>query len=1087
MTYVADLHIHSRFSRATSPGLTPEALSLWAQKKGIALVGTGDFTHPGWVSELREKLAESENGLYKLREDLRGRVDEMLPQSCIAPTRFILTGEISCIYKRGGKTRKVHNLVLLPDFEAVERFNRRLGRIGNITSDGRPILGLDSRDLLEIALESSDRMFFIPAHIWTPWFSLFGTKSGFDTIEECFADLTPNIHALETGLSSDPPMNRLLSTLDPYLLVSHSDAHSPEKLGREADLFDVPFDYDRLCAAMTDGRGFEGTVEFYPQEGKYHYDGHRKCEVCLHPVDSMECGGICPVCGKPLTLGVLHRITELADRKTPVLSKPFHSLIPLPEILSEILGCGPATKKVRLVYDDLLASLGPELHILMDVTRGDVEKAGGALLAEALNRMRRGRVIRQEGYDGEYGVIRLFEPGEMDELSGQGDLFKRVRVTGGKRAVSAGKRLRAVKVKKSPSASRKEATDPLLDPLNPDQRRAVTYEGGHLLIIAGPGTGKTMTLTRRIAGLIRSSRAHPVQVLALTFTHKAAGEIRERIDALAPGTSPAPLVTTFHGFCLDVLRRDGYRSGLPVDFVLCSEPDALALAKRACTRAGKRVGKAAALLRNLSFFKAGSLGNRAPDSGLKDLIPIFDGYQEELRSLGMLDFDDLETETLRLFREYPDVAAEWAGRYPWIFVDEYQDTSPVQVALLKALVDGGRSASKEEGIRRPDDNSPVLCAIGDPNQAIYGFRGADVRGFHNFSRDFPGAERLLLTRNYRSTQVILDAAAGVAGEQEPLEGQVSGGVPVAVCACRSAAEEAEMCVEQVEKLMGGTTLFSLDSGRVASHEEGENLSFGDIAVLFRLNAQGDAFEEAFSRAGIPCIRSGETSLISRHPACLLWRFLQVLQNPDNPHYREAYTEVREEFNVSSPGMDPGQIVKEGALADRGDDLAGLIEKAVDLHRLKDLDEDEAAVLTRLKEMAGNFEGGLASFLDVLSLDRAVDHEGLLGDRVALMSLHAAKGLEWPVVFIGGCEDRLLPCGLFGDVNEAEERRLFYVGMTRARSRLILSHAARRSVDGRSLDMKASPFLDFIPSKCSIPLERGTWKPKKKPPKQLDLF
>ncbi|HDR14515.1 MAG TPA: hypothetical protein ENN79_03305 [Desulfobacteraceae bacterium] len=415
MTFFADLHIHSRFSRATSPSLVPEALSLWAQKKGIALVGTGDFTHPGWVSELKEKLTESENGLYRLREDLRDQVEGMLPTSCIAPTRFLLSGEISCIYKRGGKTRKVHNLVLMPDLDAVERFNRRLARIGNITSDGRPILGLDSRDLLEIALESSDRMFFIPAHIWTPWFSLFGTKSGFDTIEECFADLTPYIHALETGLSSDPPMNRLLSALDPYLLVSHSDAHSPEKLGREADLFDVPFDYDRICAAMTDGRGFEGTVEFYPEEGKYHYDGHRKCDVCLHPGDALESGGICPVCGKPLTLGVLHRITELADRETPKFFKPFHSLIPLPEVLSEILRCGPATKKVRAAYDDLLSSLGPELHILMDVNREEVEKAGGGLPAEALDRMRRGRVIRQEGYDGEYGVIRLFEPGEMDE------------------------------------------------------------------------------------------------------------------------------------------------------------------------------------------------------------------------------------------------------------------------------------------------------------------------------------------------------------------------------------------------------------------------------------------------------------------------------------------------------------------------------------------------------------------------------------------------------------------------------------------------------------------------------------------------
>ncbi|MFO8090980.1 MAG: UvrD-helicase domain-containing protein [Desulfatiglandaceae bacterium] len=1087
MTFVADLHIHSRFSRATSPSLVPEALSLWAQKKGIALVGTGDFTHPGWVSELREKLTESEHGLYKLREDLRARVEGMLPSSCSAPTRFLLTGEISCIYKRGGKTRKVHNLVLMPDFETVEKFNHRLARIGNIKSDGRPILGLDSRDLLEITLESSDRAFFIPAHIWTPWFSLFGTKSGFDTVEECFADLTPHIHALETGLSSDPPMNRLLSALDPYLLVSHSDAHSPEKLGREADLFDVPFDYDRICAAMTDGRGFEGTVEFYPEEGKYHYDGHRKCDVCLHPVDALECGGICPVCGKPLTLGVLHRITELADRSTPMLSKPFHSLIPLPEILSEILRCGPATKKVRAAYDDLLSSLGPELNILMDVNREEVEKFGGGLLAEALDRMRRGHVIRQKGYDGEYGMIRLFEPGEMDELSGQGELFQMVRATERNRTLSIGKRLHAGKIKERQTSAPTKTADPLLDPLNPAQREAVVYEGGHLRIIAGPGTGKTMTLTRRIAWLIRSSRAMPEQVLALTFTHKAAREVHERIVALVPGTSGrGMLVTTFHGFCLEVLRHEGSRSGLPPDFVLCSEPDAQALARRACIRAGKSAKKAAALLRNLSSLKAFRLDDRPPDSSFEGLIPLFEIYQKELRSLGMLDFDDLETETLRLFREHPDATAEWARHYPWIFVDEYQDTSPVQASLLKALVNFGPTSSNE-GVCSSNVKSPILFAIGDPNQAIYGFRGADVRGFHNFSQDFPGAEEIMLTRNYRSPQVILDAAAGLMDGQAPLEGEFTGGAPVAVCPCRSAAEEAEMCVEQVEKLMGGTTHFSLDSGRVASYEEGENLSFGDIAVLFRLNAEGDAFEDAFSRAGIPYIRSGEKPLISRHPACLLWRFLQVLQNPENSHYRKVYAEVLNEFNVVPPKMDLREMIGEGGMPALGSDLPGLIEQASALHGFKDLGEEEAVVLRRVKEMAEEFEGDLSSFLDLLSLDRAVDHQSLLGDRVALMSLHAAKGLEWSVVFIAGCEDRLLPCNLFGDTNEAEERRLFYVGMTRTRSRLILSHATRRTIEGRAVDMMPSPFLDLIPAKCCIALERGTWKPKKKPPKQLDLF
>ncbi|MCP4667435.1 MAG: AAA family ATPase, partial [Deltaproteobacteria bacterium] len=328
--FLADLHIHSHFSRATSRNLDPEHLDLWARKKGLAVIGTGDFTHPGWVAELRDKLVEAEEGLYQLEPGRRKGVDAQAPASCPGPTRFLLSGEISCIYKKGGKTRKVHHLILMPDMASVLKLNKRLDRIGNITSDGRPILGLDSRDLLEIVLEASERAFFIPAHVWTPWFSLFGSKSGFDALEECFEDLSPHIHALETGLSSDPPMNRLLSALDNYVLVSNSDAHSPGKLGREANLFDTGLGYSRMVGAMTRGTGFMGTVEFFPEEGKYHLDGHRKCRARLEPEETKDLEESCPVCGKPVTVGVLHRVHDLADRDAPALSKHFHSLIPLP-------------------------------------------------------------------------------------------------------------------------------------------------------------------------------------------------------------------------------------------------------------------------------------------------------------------------------------------------------------------------------------------------------------------------------------------------------------------------------------------------------------------------------------------------------------------------------------------------------------------------------------------------------------------------------------------------------------------------------------------------------------------------------------
>lgn len=416
MRFIADLHIHSHYSRATSRNLNPENLVIWAQKKGINVVGTGDLTHPGWMSELHEKLVEAGNNLYSLSPDILGTLESEIPDSCRNSTKFMLSGEISCIYKKDGKTRKTHHLVLMPDFDSAIKLNKKLDRIGNISSDGRPILGLDSRILLEMVLETSDNAFFIPAHIWTPWFSVFGSKSGFDSIEECFEDLTPHIHALETGLSSDPPMNRLISSLDDYLLISNSDAHSPAKLGREANMFDTELDYHRMIEVMTTKDGFIGTIEFYPEEGKYHLDGHRKCHVKLSPKETGEYDGICPSCGKPLTIGVFHRVAELADREEPKLIKEFISLIPLNEILSEILGCGPATKTVGTQYELLLSSLGPELKILMDIPLGDIESAGGALLAKAINRMRKDQVIKHEGYDGEFGTIKLFHDSEKAEL-----------------------------------------------------------------------------------------------------------------------------------------------------------------------------------------------------------------------------------------------------------------------------------------------------------------------------------------------------------------------------------------------------------------------------------------------------------------------------------------------------------------------------------------------------------------------------------------------------------------------------------------------------------------------------------------------
>ena len=1080
--FIADLHIHSRFSRATSKDLDPEHLSLWAQKKGIKVVGTGDFTHPGWISELQEKLIEAEQGLFRLKPDLAATIKPEIPASCQDSPRFILTSEISCIYKKNGKTRKVHHLILMPDFDAALKLNGRLEQIGNIRSDGRPILGLDSRNLLEIVLETSDRAFFIPAHVWTPWFSLFGSKSGFDDIEECFEDLTPHIHALETGLSSDPPMNRLLSQLDRYLLVSNSDAHSPAKLGREANLFETALDYDAMVTAMTNGHGFSGTIEFFPEEGKYHLDGHRKCQVRLHPRETKSRNGICPVCGKPVTVGVFHRVDDLADREHPKVSKVFFSMIPLTEILSEIHECGPATKKVTRIYEDLINTMGPELHILMDASLEEIKQTGGVLLSKAIDRMRNNHVIRQEGYDGEYGVIRLFDDGEKDELVGQIALFKTKPKNQAYRKEKTRKKKTAPKKKDTDQQPVLFFTDPILDPLNPEQRQAVVHGHGHLLIVAGPGTGKTMTLTHRIAYLLNTVSMGGGNILALTFTNKAAREMKERLIRLEGHESGKTVfVSTFHGFCLEVLRSDGHYLDLPDSFSLCSETDTYILAEEAVLEAVNEKNRKNAtrrFLKNLPKLKLNSVSNKASDSALDDLFPVFTNYQEKLRNLGMLDLDDLEVETLRLFHQHPDVCREYALKFPHIFVDEYQDTNQIQLELLKKMVYAGTNGPENTG-KAPTECTPcaAICAIGDPNQAIYGFRGADISNFNGFAADFPSITAITLTKNYRSTQNILDFSAMLMNEKRPLHGTSGPGAPVYVAQCRTHLEEAEMVIEQIEKLIGGTTYFSLDSERVASHEDGENIGFGDMAVLFRLNAMGDALEEAFLRAGIPFVRSGEKPLVDQYPANIIWRLLQSLNRPDSDYYRSCYLNLLKPENRGDHLL--SRIEREAAIGD-------VIDQAVLLHGFDLHSEEITRILNRIRKVAENYDH-LPSFLDALALERGIDHRNLMGDRVSLMSLHAAKGLEWPVVFIIGCEDQLLPCTLFGDRDDEEERRLLYVGLTRARQRLILSHAARRTLNGRPLHMKISPFLEPFTSKQLVQLVRSKWKRKPKAHKQLSLF
>ena len=425
---VVDLHTHSHYSRATSKDSTFEGLYKGAKLKGIHIIGTGDFTHPTWFGEMRQKLEPAESGLYKLRDEIAGPLDAELPASVRGQlVRFIPTVEIATIYSKGGKVRKLHQLIVMPSFEAVSELNARLERIGNLKADGRPILGLDSKELLRHALEASSDALYIPAHIWTPWFGLFGSKSGFDSIQEAYEELAPEIRAIETGLSSDPAMNWRIEHLDGISVTSHSDAHSPGKLGREATLVQASLRYDDIIGALkTNDKRLVGTIEFFPEEGKYHADGHRACDVRFSPAETKQHDGICPVCVKPLVVGVDNRVEALAGRSVgykPKDSKHASYIIPLPEIIAELKGTkSTGSKAVAEEYQAVIRRLGNEFDILRALPVEAINAAGFKLLSMAIDRTRKGNVVREPGYDGVYGTIRVFKDVEermavTDQLS----------------------------------------------------------------------------------------------------------------------------------------------------------------------------------------------------------------------------------------------------------------------------------------------------------------------------------------------------------------------------------------------------------------------------------------------------------------------------------------------------------------------------------------------------------------------------------------------------------------------------------------------------------------------------------------------
>ena len=1145
MKFIADLHVHSKYSRATARNLDIENLYIAAQLKGVTVVGTGDFTYPAWFEEIKEKLVEAEPGLFKLKEELARQCDTLVPESCRGSVRFILVTEISNIYKKNGRTRKNHNLVFAPDIEVARQFSNRLDKIGNIKSDGRPILGLDARDLLETLLETSADAFLIPAHIWTPWFSVLGSKSGFDSIEECFEDLTPQIFAVETGLSSDPAMNWRVSSLDGFTLVSNSDAHSPLNLGREANLFNTELSYPAIKSALKTGNPdqFLGTFEFYPEEGKYHIDGHRACNISFWPATTLKHDGLCPVCGKPLTLGVLYRVEELADRKKgqkPSRSAPYFNIIQLKDILSEIFRVGPNSKKVKQAYRVVLDKLGSEFNILQNLDIISIERAGISLLAEAVERMRRQEINVIPGYDGQYGRVKIFKEHERARLMGQQSLFKvsipqpSISENDISPKVGHGVQKKTAhpgtdKLEKDKAKELKTGSESPFNQLNEHQRRAVENPVGRLLIVAGPGTGKTRTLTMRIAHLMITKDVSADHILAVTFTRKAAREMQQRLRTILGDYRKQPLVATFHSLCfkiLNALKTEGTEAIIDEDERKVLIREAIKQARDHGIAVSQKPQK---LLDRIIAAKQQILSPddlTQPDNVTVDarmLAEVYHSYQNLLSIQGLNDYEDLIFKVVRLLETDLKVCQRYRDQFQHIFVDEYQDLNHGQYRIIKALAP-------------PNASKRNLCVIGDPDQAIYGFRGSDVHYFRRFVDDYPDTAVIQLTRNYRSTETILDASFQVIQDHRlqatdaRTYSEKDGVKTIRILELSSAKAEAQAIAGVIAQLVGGTGFHSIDTGQVDDANLVCASSYADFAVLVRTHQQIKMIGEVFDQAGVPFqIASRQNSLkswglpelisvmkvVQSHGSDVdLHNSLQIFSVGINKkaadHFKSwCYSKkFSQQQGLSKakrfpiPGVSRSQqqrLINFGEHLAEIKDRTGDMSVAEQLQYLSQLPQLATIVnseprsreaFNNLLSLSADYGGNIAEFLASAALDTDTDAYLPRAEKVSLMTMHAAKGLEFPVVFIAGCEKDLIPLRRHGaePADPAEERRLFYVAMTRAMERLYLTRAKKRSVYGELLSRSPSPFLADIENRLKKDdTSKHKKKKKTKEQKQLKLF
>lgn len=1044
--FIADFHIHSHFSIATSKKLIPEYLDRWARIKGIDVLGTGDCIHPGWLAELKEKLIPADNGLFRLKQEFKMDSFKLFNKKTYTNKDifFILTGEISNIYKKNNKVRKVHNLCVFPDFDAVEKMQRKLSKF-NIESDGRPIIGLDSKFLLEIVLNSSQNSFLVPAHIWTPWFSVLGSKSGFDNIKECYDDLTKHIFAVETGLSSDPAMNWTCSFLEDFKLISNSDAHSPEKLGREANLFETELSFSGIFNALSGKDGFTGTIEFFPQEGKYHYDGHRKCDTCLDPLETLNNNGLCPKCGKPVTKGVMYRVAELADQdgKNNFDNKrSFHSITSLPDILAELMDKkSNSNKTVQNEYFRLIERLGSEFTILLNSDIEEIGEAGGDLLAEAIKRLRAGNVIINEGYDGEYGRIKVFSKEELASFEGS-SLFtsgNNEKSTTSNSEISSVKfnikEFQALKEDAEKERIIHEQTSAIK--LSNEQSEAKEHFKGPCIVLAGPGSGKTRILTERISFLIAEKNIKPGNILAVTFSNKAAEEIRERVRVKDANIDPQ--ICTFHAFGLSVLKKYYNNFERPEHFYIVDDDEKKEIIEELTGKENKKPGK-----KILEFDKYKQGISENIDSA------IFSDYNRKLQIRGAFDLDDLIYLPVLLFNNNPDILALYQKEFPWILVDEYQDINAKQFELLIAL------AGK---------NNPNLFVIGDPDQSIYGFRGSDVQYIDKLKNIFQDIKSISLPNSFRCPSRIIKAAGQVLGKKEFLTG-IDKNIKINIQEAETEKSEADWIAAQIEKMIGGVRSFSIDSGISDGEVQDGSASFSDFAVLCRTSLMFEPITKAFADHGIAYQVIGTEPFYNTKPFSTIIR-----------RFRTIYYHLANVKKTALKAMDETR-----QLIDRKENINIILNSL-----MKDIDVT-VEERRRMEELSNFFGNDYEKFFLSLSMRHGIDEYNEHAEAVSLLTLHASKGLEFDTVFIPGCEDNIIPFELFGKKEKpelAEEERLLYVGMTRTKKNLYLTHSKKRQIKGRLLDQIKSRLLNKLEKEL---LMFGVREKKKKvEDDQLDLF